>query len=245
MPGYRQQTMEWDIKTQLMYGCKIVALDGQGDLIWGHLTARDPEQPDRLFMKPAAMGLEEIAVEDLIQIDLSGQKVGGERQVHNEVFIHTEIMRRRPEVQCVVHTHAPWAVAFGSLEQPLVPVGHEGSLFADGLPVFSQFTDLVVTPERGEAVASALGAHNAILLRNHGLVTCGTSIPEAVMTAVFLEKACRVQMMAMAAGGPKAWTPPEEAQVKKQRIYRPWAFESAFRYLVRRIEEMESGRARS
>lgn len=233
-----------DVPEALVYGCKVLAADGQGDLIWGHLTARDPENPSRLYMKPAAMGLDEIEGEDLIQIDLDGKKVSGEREVHIEVFIHTEIMKRRPEVQCVVHTHAPWAVAFGSLNQQLVPVSHEGSLFSDGLPIFNQFTDLVMTPERGRAVAESLGDHNAILLQNHGLVTAGRNIAEAVMTAVFLEKACRMQMLTLAAGGAKAWTSPQEARLKKEHIYSPRAMEAAFRYCVRRIQARE-GRGRA
>lgn len=217
-----------------------MALDGQGDLIWGHITARVPDVPDRLYMKPAAMGLEEIETADLIQIDMSGKKVAGDRDVHNEVFIHTEVMRARPDVQCVVHTHAPHAVAFGSLNQPLVPVGHEGNLFAEGLPVFKETTDLIVTKELGEAVARTLGSHNAVLLQNHGMVTAGKSIAEAVMTAIFLEKACQVQLLAEGAGGPKAWTEPEESRRKKERIYRPWAFEKAFAYLVRRVQAEEA-----
>ncbi len=113
-------------------------------------------------------------------------------------------MRARPEVNCVVHTHPPHAVAFGSMNRPLLPVSHEGSLFADGLPIFSETTDLIVTRERGEALARTLGQTRAALLQNHGLVTVGGSIAEAVMTAVILEKACQVQLLADAAGGPQS-----------------------------------------
>lgn len=228
-----------DVKEALAYGCKILALEGQGDIVWGHVTQRAPEDPERLYMKPAAMGLEEIEISDLIEIDLDGQKVNGERPSHSEVFIHTEIMRARPEVNCVVHTHPPHAVAFGSLERQLVPVGHEGSLFAGGLPVFSETTDLIVTRERGEALAGTLGQHNAALLRNHGLVTAGRSMAEAVLTAVILNKACQVQLLADSAGGPKSWTDTQEAQIKKDRIYTPRGIENAFNYYVRRIQRLE------
>ena len=131
----------------MAYGCKILVLEGQGDIIWGYVTHRLPDDPERLYMKPAAMGLEEVEISDLIEIDLDGNKIEGKRPSHSEVFIHTEIMRTRPEVNCVVHTHPPHAVAFGSTKRPLLPVGHEGSLFADGLPVFSETTDLIVTRE--------------------------------------------------------------------------------------------------
>ena len=224
----------------LAYGCKILALEGQGDIIWGHVTLRAPQNPEKLYMKPAAMGLEEISASDLITVDLDGRKVDGERPRHSEVFIHTEIMRARPEVNCVVHTHPPHTVAFGSTNRPLLPVGHEGSLFAGGLPVFSETTDLIVTRERGEALAGTLGESNAALLQNHGLVAAGRSIAKAVMTAVVLERACRVQMLADTMGGARAWTDPEEALVKKERIYSSEALEHAFDYYVRRIHALET-----
>jgi ribulose-5-phosphate 4-epimerase/fuculose-1-phosphate aldolase len=71
-------------------------------------------------------------------------------------------------------------------------------------------------------------------------VTAGRSIAEAVMSAIILEKACRVQLLAEAAGGPRAWTSPEEASIKKERIYRPAAIEYAFDYYVRRVKTLES-----
>ncbi len=231
--------VDMDVKETLAYGCKVLALEGQGDIIWGHVTLRVPGDPERLYMKPAAMGLEEIEVPDLIEVDLDGRKVSGERPSHSEVFIHTEIMRARPEISCVVHTHPPHSVAFGSLERPLLSVGHEGSLFAGGLPVFSETTDLIVTRELGEALARTLGQHKAALLRNHGLVTAGGSVAEAVMSAVILDKACQVQLLAESAGGPKAWTDPEEARTKKERIYHSSAIENAFHYYVRAVKRYE------
>lgn len=225
------------IQELLADGCRVLAWDGQGDLISGHVSCRIPENPSRLYMKPARIGLEEVDAAQLIEVDLDGKKVGGDLPIHTEVFIHTQIYRHRPEVQCVVHTHAPYAVAFGSTNRPLVPVGHEGTLFCDGLPMFSETTDGIVTPERGEAVMRTLGPLNALLLQNHGLVTVGPTIQEAVMTAVWLEKACRMQMLAYAMGGPQVWTSPEEAVLKKKRIYGPQAMANAFAYCARKAKE--------
>lgn len=204
------------------------------------MTRKMPDDPERLYMKPAAMGLEEVEISDLIEIDLDGNKIEGERPSHSEVFIHTEIMRARPEVKCVVHTHPPHAVAFGSTKRPLLPVSHEGSLFADGLPVFSETTDLIVTRELGEALACTLGQSRAALLQNHGLVAVGGSVAEAVMTAVLLERACHVQLLAEGTGGAKAWTDKEEAAVKRERIYPPSAIEDAFAYYVRQTKRLKS-----
>jgi L-fuculose-phosphate aldolase len=227
---------------KLAQACKVLADDGQGDLIWGHVTARTAARPERLLMKPAGIGLEEMERAEVITVDLDGARSSGTRPRHAEVFIHTEIMRARPEIQAVVHTHPPHAVAFSSLCRPLLPVGHEGALFCDGLPVFDRTSDLIVTSDLGRAVAACLGNHNALLLRNHGIVTAGRSIEEAVMTAVLLEKACKLQLMTEQAGGPKATTGKEEARIKRERIYGPQSLQTAFEYCVRRHDIRHAGR---
>ena len=107
-------------------------------------------------------------------------------------------------------------------------------MFCDGLPVFDRTSDLIASRDLGRAVAACLDGYNALLLRNHGIVTAGRSIEEAVMTAVLLEKACKVQLLAEHAGGAKATTSPDEARAKRERIYGPASLRSAFEYCVRR-----------
>jgi L-fuculose-phosphate aldolase len=175
-----------------------------------------------------------MARDEVIAVDLNGERTAGQRPRHLEVFIHTEIMRARPEVQAVVHTHPPHAVAFSALSRPLLPIGHEGSLFCDGLPVFDLTTDLIVTADLGRSVAACLDGRNAMLLRNHGIVTAGRSIEEAVMTAVLLEKACKLQLLVENAGGAKAYSNPDEARIKRERIYGAQSLRLAFDHCVRR-----------
>jgi len=153
---------------------------------------------------------------------------------HNEVFIHSEVLRARPEIQAVIHTHPPHAVAFSSLGRPLVPVGNDGVTFSSGLPIFSETTDLIITRERGEAVARCLGEQPALILRNHGIVAAARSIEEAVWIALKLEKACRIQMLAEAAGGPKLLAEGEDLKAKRARSNRPDLHTNVFNYLVRR-----------
>ena len=155
-------------------------------------------------MKPAGIGLDEMSPENIITVDLDGRKIGGTMPRHNEVFIHSEVLRARPDIHSVIHTHATHAVAFSSLGRPLLPVGNDGSVFADGVPIFSETTDLIINQERGRAVARCLGGHPALILRNHGIVTAGHCIEEAVWLALKLERACRVQLLAEAAGRPEA-----------------------------------------
>jgi len=212
----------------------ILESEGQGDFCMGHVSVRTPDDPGRILMKASAMGFEEMSPANLVTVNIEGEKVAGTHKPHNEVFIHTEIMRARPEIGSVVHTHAPYSVIFSSLGKPILPVGHNGSIFFEALPVFSDTTDLIVTRELGRAVTRCMGDNKALLLRNHGIVTAGRTIEEAVYFAVFLENACWMQVMAEAAGGPRLVTPPAEAHAKK-RIARPENQVNFFNYMVRRV----------
>ncbi len=223
-----------ELREKLVQAGRMLESEGQGDYCMGHVTVRLPDDPNRMLMKPGGgMGLDEMTLENIITVDIEGEKVAGSHQRHNEVFIHTEIMRVRPDIQAVVHTHAPHAVVFSSLGKPLLPVGHGGSMFYDALPVFSETTDLIVNQTLGKAVAECLGQHQAVLLRNHGIATAGRTLEEAIWLAITLEKACWMQLVAEAAGGAKLVTPPAEA-LKKKRINRPENHVNLFNYLARR-----------
>ena len=107
-----------ELKEQLAYSCNILANEGHWDNILGHVSVRIPGQ-NKILMKPHSFGFEEIRPQHIIVCDLDGKKIEGKYERHSEVFIHTEIYRARPDVSCVVHTHPPYAIAFGSLRQPL------------------------------------------------------------------------------------------------------------------------------
>lgn len=224
------------VRAKLVHACRILAQEGQGDHIWGHVTARVPGRPDLLFMKPATIGLEEIGPDDVITVNLEGDKVDGRMPRHIEVFIHTEIMRARPDVAAVVHTHPPHAIAFGALGRPLQPVGHEGAVFCDGLPVFSETSDLITDGARGRSVATSLGRHGGMLMRNHGIVTAAVTIEESVMKALFLEKACRTQLLCESCGGAQHVSSPEDAGTKRDRLLHASQMNAAFDYFVRRLD---------
>jgi L-fuculose-phosphate aldolase len=148
-------------------------------------------------------------------------------------------MHARPDVGCVVHTHAPWSVAFASMQAPLRPISHEPVLFVP--PDVARFTktgDLIVTHELGEDLAAAVGERNAALMVNHGIVTCGGDVVTGVMTAVLLERACHMNMRVLSAGSPKAWSSDSEALVKRDRCYGPRQLRSAWDYLVRRVDAL-------
>src|SRR5919197_1021212 len=205
----RSGTGEAALKRRLAEACRVLANFDQGDDVWGHATVRVPGT-DTFWMKPAGLGLEEIRSEDLLLVDLAGKVLRGRLPRHSEVFIHAEVFRARPNVGGVVHTHPVPATAFASLGVPLRPILHEGTNFVPpDVPRFNETTDLIVTPELGKAVARTLGDRPALFLVNHGIVTAGASIEEAVVNALLLDKIARAQLM-LPGATPRFWTNDEE-----------------------------------
>lgn len=220
----------------LALGCRILAHEGQGDLIWGHVSLRVPDAPDRFWLKGAALGLEEITPERIITLDMDGTQVAGTAAKHVEWPIHAGVLTARPEIACVVHTHAPHAVAFAATGEPLRPVGHDGVRFAPpDLPRFTETTSLITTPALGAAVARTLGDRNALFLRNHGIVVAGETVQVAIALAVFLERACALQLMAMSSGRDYACTPDDEAVEKRKALLSTGSYQPLWEYYRRKL----------
>ncbi|CAN0423846.1 unnamed protein product, partial [Phaeothamnion confervicola] len=222
------------LRDKLVNAGRVLAMEGHGDYVAGHISVRLPDDPGRFLMKPAGIGIEEMTADNIVTVDIEGRKVGGAMPRHNEVFIHSEVLRARPDVQSVLHSHPVHAVAFSSLGRKLVAVGNDASRFSAGLPVFDETTDLIVDQQRGKAVARCLGEHPALILRNHGIVTAGASIEEAVWLALKLERACRIQLLAEAAGGPRLLVKETDIGDKAKRSNRGDLHTNVFNYLVRR-----------
>lgn len=226
-----------EMAAKLVLACNILAAEGHSDITLGHVTSRLPGDY-RVYMKPSGLGLEEVTAEDIIMIDLDGNLLAGNRKRHSEYPIHTEIYRQRPEVNCVVHTHPPYATALGATGETIRPVSHEGVLFS-GVPIFQETTRLIRRPEQGRAVARCLGRHRAVLLQNHGVVVVGESIEQATVYAILLEKAVRVQLLA-GLHGPVFYSPAEEVPIKVEEIYHTGNILSFFDYYARR-NNLKSG----
>jgi L-fuculose-phosphate aldolase len=222
------------LKKLLADAGRVLAHEGQGDYVAGHISLRLPDDPGLFLMKPAGIGLEEMTHDNIITVNIDGDRVGGVSPRHNEVFIHSEVLRARPDVQAVVHTHAIHAVVFSSLGKPLLPVSNDAAFFSGGLPVFSETTDLIITSARGKAVARTLGRHGAMILRNHGIVTAAPTMEQAVFLALKLNQACHAQVMAEMAGGPVLVGEPQDAKAKGAYASRPDIYVNTFNYVLRK-----------
>jgi ribulose-5-phosphate 4-epimerase/fuculose-1-phosphate aldolase len=192
---------EQEAKQKLIDGGLILETAGQGDLTRGHISVRVPGNPNLFFMKPHSFGFDEITMENIVICNLDGEKVGGGGRRHSEVFIHSEIFKARPEVMSVIHSHPDNAVALSATGRQVLPISQPGTAFSDGVPYYTDTIELIRTEEMGAGVARALGPHKAVMMRNHGVAVVGQSIEESVILAIMLDNACRIQLLAEAAGG--------------------------------------------
>jgi ribulose-5-phosphate 4-epimerase/fuculose-1-phosphate aldolase len=157
------------------------------------------------------VALGEVDTEDVIELDLRDTDVQLAPDMHLEAVLHSEVYKLRPDVGAVVHGHPPYATAFGATGAELEMLCHDSVLFADGVAVFDETADLIIEVDQGRAVAEALGSRRALVLRNHGVLVVGKDVPWAVLTAVTLERALRIQSIASTLG-PLRRIPAERAR---------------------------------
>jgi L-ribulose-5-phosphate 4-epimerase len=212
---------------------RALAVTGQSDMVWGHVSAR-ASRAGAVLMKRAGIGFEEVTADDVLLVSEQGQVLEGTGDRHIEYPIHVEIMRARPDVNAVVHTHSLAAAAFASLDVPLRPLTHDAVPFlTPDIPRFLDTGDLISTSDLGGALARDLGEGNGVLIPGHGMVVVGDSLASAVMHAALLDRACRVQLDATAAGGPKRWSNVREVAHKREHLWTARQLQAGYDYLVR------------
>ena len=179
------------IRDQLAWACRILAAEGYADLTLGHISARGPE--GEVWIKRKGVALDEVEPDDVVSLDDT------DAVLHLETVLHTGVYRAREDVGAVVHGHPPHATALGATTADLALLTHDGILFADGVGRFDD-PDLIVDDDQGDRVASALGRRRAVLMQNHGVLVVGKDVPWAVLTAITLERAARLQSIASTLG---------------------------------------------
>lgn len=227
-------TLKADLE-ELAQACRILEMEGHSDMTLGHMSLRDPAGRG-VWLKRAGISLGEVMdVEDFVLIDFDGHKLAGSGRVHKEWPIHTKIMEVRPDINVVGHTHPLHACAFSATHEELKAVTHE-AVYLGGPPArYDGTTGLIDTPQLGEDLAAALGDASTVLLRNHGATFVGMSTPIGAMMGIFLEKACRVQLLLMASGFPYTATSPEELAAKRTQVFDTPLVASHWDYFRRRL----------
>lgn len=223
-----------DLREQVAWSCRILALGDHGDYTLGHVSARSADG-QHLLMKRYGLGLEEVTPEDVLRLDLDGNILEGRGRAHLEYVLHSEIYRVRHDVQSVIHTHPPFATAFGATDAELQLLNHDAVLFKDGLAYFDDTAELIVNPEQGARVATALGDRRVVLLRGHGVLFTGDSVPWATYTALTLERVLRIQSIANSFGNLRPMTPDMASRVYPDK-YRDVHVHSYWDYLIRGVQ---------
>jgi ribulose-5-phosphate 4-epimerase/fuculose-1-phosphate aldolase len=173
----------------------------------GHISVRSLQRPDRFFLsRDLAPGL--VTAADLVEYDLDGNPVNAKApQGYRERFLHAAIFKARPNVNSVVHSHMPSVLPFTDVTMPMRPMYHMASFLLAGAPVFEvrtvqdQAGMLIDNNKVGDALAKTLGNRTVALIRGHGVAIVGTSIPDAVSSAIFLDVNARAQAQAITFGG--------------------------------------------
>jgi ribulose-5-phosphate 4-epimerase/fuculose-1-phosphate aldolase len=191
-------------KVRLAAGFRLFSRFGFDEGVAGHITARDPELLDHFWVNPFGMHFGHIRASDLCLVNHNGDVVEGDRVINQAAFaIHSQIHAARPDVIAAAHSHSVCGKTWSTLARKLDPLTQDACAFYDDHEVFDDYTGVVVDIQEGKRIAHALGEHKAAILRNHGLLTVGHSVDEAVWWFITMERSCQTQLMAEAAGTPK------------------------------------------
>ena len=223
-------------KQKLAGALRIFGRVGFGEGVAGHITVRDPEFTDHFWVNPFGMSFRHIRVSDLILVNHHGDVVYGTQPVNRAAFvIHAAIHAARPEVIAAAHSHSMHGKAFSSLGIPLDPITQDSCIFyGDHTVITAQAGAVVLEIEAGQELAQHFPTGKAAIHQNHGLITVGQSVDEAVFWFLSMDRSCQAQLMAMAAGTPKL-IPHEMAQYTAAQTGYPLAGWFSFQPLWQEI----------
>jgi ribulose-5-phosphate 4-epimerase/fuculose-1-phosphate aldolase len=190
-------------KERLAAAFRLFSKFGFEEGVAGHITARDPGDPELFWVNPFAVSFGFISASDLICVDSQGEVVEGHRPVNRAAFaIHSQVHAARPDVMAAAHSHSVYGKSWSSLGRTLDPITQDACAFYGDHGLFDDYTGVVVDTEEGKRIGAALGPSKAVILRNHGLLTVGHTVDEAAWWFITMERSCQAQLMAEAAGTP-------------------------------------------
>jgi ribulose-5-phosphate 4-epimerase/fuculose-1-phosphate aldolase len=191
-------------KQRLAAAFRLFARFGYDEGVAGHITCRDPEFPETFWVNPFGIDFAAINVSSLIRVDHHGETVEGNYPVNRAAFvIHSRIHQARPDAVAAAHAHSIHGKAFSSLGKLLDPLTQDACAFYGDHALYSDFGGVVVELDEGQRIAKALGNKKAAILQNHGLLTVGMTIDAAAWWFITMDRSCRAELLARAAGEPK------------------------------------------
>lgn len=244
--------LKLDTPGLLAQACRILAAEGHESGLAGQVTARAEGAAPAFWTLQFGYGFEEATRARMVLVDddltplkspgsagagrtgkravVGGAKASG--RPNPGVRFHIWIYRKRPDVRAIIHTHAPYASALAATGKPL-EIAHMDSAMLYGTAHLPEWPGVPVADDEGRLISGALKEAKCILLANHGLLTTGSSVEEAAYLAVFFERAARMQLRAMAAGGVQP-VKPELAQEARDFLLQASIVRGTFAYWARR-----------
>ena len=184
-------------KRQAALGYRILAAQRWGDLGDGHISARDPEQTDCFWLLRAGVSYHAARVADLVLVGPGGELAAGEGVINMAAYyIHHPILTARPDTVSACHVHTGWGTPFSAEVRPIEPITQEACTFYEDHALFDDEDVDIHDVDGGKRIAVALGRNRAVILRNHGLLTVGDGVDEAVGAFVKLERVAEAHMKA-------------------------------------------------
>ena len=227
-------------KLMLALGYRILAAQRWGDLGDGHISARDPERSDCFWMLRFGVSYHAARARDMVLVGPDGSLVDGEGAINVAgYYIHQPLLAARPDLVSATHVHTTWGTPFSAEVRPIEPISQESCVFFEDHAIFDDEEVQIQDVEGGKRIAAALGGNRAIILRNHGLLTVGDCVEEAVGSFVHMERVAEVHMKARNAKP----ISPEAARYARADLRRFGPGRIAFGALVaRHVGDPESAR---
>jgi ribulose-5-phosphate 4-epimerase/fuculose-1-phosphate aldolase len=203
IPNLREvvSAQEWALRCDLAAAYRLVAIHGWTDLIFTHLTARLPGPDHHFLINPYGLAFDEITASSLVKIDTEGNKLDDSPFPVNKAgfVIHSAIHKAREDVVCVMHTHTRAGVGVSAQRCGLLPISQQSTIVLGSLG-YHDYEGIATRPDEQPRLQRNLGSHRYLMLRNHGLLTVGRSVPEAFLNLYVFETACQIQIAAQAGG---------------------------------------------
>ena len=208
---------ERKVRTELAAVYRVFARMGLDDLIYTHISARLPGPDAHFLINPFGLMFSEVTASNLVEIDLDGAPVhAGSYPVNQAGFvIHSAFHRATDGANCVIHLHSEDGCAVAAQKDGLLPVS-QYYFFSGGGVAYHDYEGLALDLDEQQRLVDHLGDKKWMVLRNHGLLTVGSTIAEAFFHMYNFEKACRVQMKALAGGRAEIQVPPSSVQAKTE-----------------------------
>lgn len=193
---------EREVRVALAACYRLIAHFGMDDLVYTHISARVPGHPEHFLINPYGMMFHEITASSLVKIDHEGEIVEDTGYPVNKAgfVIHSAVHMARPEINCVLHTHTRAGIAVSCLAEGLLHINQHSAMFYDRV-AYHDYEGIALDLDERSRLVRDLGDKPAMILRNHGLLTAGRTVPEAFSLMYYLEQSCRIQIDLMASGG--------------------------------------------